>query len=198
MDAIESGIVKVPRTPVDDDADRRRSSPTCACGTTSATQLPKRSREGHGRRTGSRPRSSRARCAASTAATRRRSSTGRRELAPHGETPPVFIVVCPNTVVSKLVYDWIAGERGRRGRRGRSPTSPATSRCFSNVVDGSRLARPRTILIDSAQLESGEAHEGRLQEGRRRGDRGLQGRSTGSATPAPTSTRSPTRTCCAR
>ena len=23
----------------------------------------------------------------------------------------MFIVVCPNTVVSKLVYDWIAGEQ---------------------------------------------------------------------------------------
>ena len=34
-----------------------------------------------------------------------------KELAQHGETPPVFIVVCPNTVVCKLVYDWIAGEQ---------------------------------------------------------------------------------------
>ena len=28
---------------------------------------------------------------------------------PHGLTPPVMIVVCNNTKVSKLVYDWIAG-----------------------------------------------------------------------------------------
>jgi len=26
-----------------------------------------------------------------------------------GLTPPVFIVVCNNTSVSKLVYDWISG-----------------------------------------------------------------------------------------
>lgn len=28
---------------------------------------------------------------------------------PHGLTPPVMIVVCNNTKVSKLVYEWIAG-----------------------------------------------------------------------------------------
>ena len=28
---------------------------------------------------------------------------------PHGLTPPVMIVVCNNTKVSKLVYDWVAG-----------------------------------------------------------------------------------------
>ena len=30
-------------------------------------------------------------------------------LAALGEPPPVLIVVCPNTIVSKLVFDWIAG-----------------------------------------------------------------------------------------
>ena len=32
-----------------------------------------------------------------------------RTLAAAGEPPPVFIVVCPNIAVSKLVYEWIAG-----------------------------------------------------------------------------------------
>lgn len=31
---------------------------------------------------------------------------------------------------------------------------------MSNIADGDPLARPRTILIDSAQLESGEALKG--------------------------------------
>ena len=31
------------------------------------------------------------------------------QLASQGEPPPVLIVVCPNTVVSKLMFDWIAG-----------------------------------------------------------------------------------------
>ena len=79
-----------------------------------------------------------------------------KELAQHGETPPVFIVVCPNTVVSqaRLRLDRRASRSSRTTRS--SLTSPASSRCFSNVVDGKPLARPRTILIDSAQLESGE------------------------------------------
>jgi type III restriction enzyme len=75
----------------------------------------------------------------------------------YGETPPVFIVVCPNTVVSKLVYDWIAGE-GVLGEDGevighKSGNLPL----FSNIVHGQPVARPFTILVDSAQLESGDA-----------------------------------------
>ena len=33
---------------------------------------------------------------------------------------------------------------------------PGNLALLSNVVDGKALGRPRTILIDSAQLESGE------------------------------------------
>ncbi|MGH8776620.1 MAG: hypothetical protein ACRDWI_16165 [Jiangellaceae bacterium] len=31
------------------------------------------------------------------------------DAAARGETPPVFIVVCNNTTVSKVVFDWVAG-----------------------------------------------------------------------------------------
>jgi type III restriction enzyme len=67
-------------------------------------------------------------------------------------TPPVFIVVCNNTATSKLVYDFIAGfEREGTTVNGRLAL-------FRNYAgDGSRLARPNTLLIDSEQLESGEA-----------------------------------------
>ena len=67
----------------------------------------------------------------------------------------MFIVVCPNTIVSKLVYDWIAGRGSRRTARS-SPASRATSSCSPTSWTASRWPRPRTILIDSAQLESGE------------------------------------------
>ena len=92
----------------------------------------------------------------STEATRRPTSIGRPCSAPYGETPPVFIVVCPNTVVSKLVYDWIGGEAivedGKvvAHKAGNLPL-------FSNIVDGQPVARPSSILVDAAQLESGEA-----------------------------------------
>ena len=71
--------------------------------------------------------------------------------------PPCFIVVCNNTSTSKLVYDFISGfhrehEDGARVlENGRLPLL----RNFDE--HGNPLARPRTLLIDSEQLESGDA-----------------------------------------
>jgi type III restriction enzyme len=72
--------------------------------------------------------------------------------------PPVFIVVCNNTSTSKLVYEWISGfERmSEDGENVRSHLGHLE--LFRNYDDlGQRLPRPNTLLIDSAQLESGEA-----------------------------------------
>jgi type III restriction enzyme len=155
MDAIESGVVKIPQIPVDDDATgdlvtyrrlwdyvgdqlprTRTVDPELLAG-----WLPPPELEG---------------ALNSLYRSYRRSfEHWEAVLRPHGEPPPVFIVVCPNTVVSKLVYDWIAGAEvsppgGTYHRPGHLPL-------FSNVEDGNLLSRPRTILVDSAQLESGEA-----------------------------------------
>ena len=73
-------------------------------------------------------------------------------------TPPVFIVVCSNTAVSKLVYEWISGYE-----RNNEDGEPYTAHSghldlFRNFDDnGQRLAKPYTLLIDSEQLESGDA-----------------------------------------
>ena len=71
--------------------------------------------------------------------------------------PPCFIVVCNNTSASKLVYDYISGyqrptdDGGSQLELGRLPL-------FQNHDEhGNPLARPRTLLIDSEQLESGDA-----------------------------------------
>lgn len=73
-----------------------------------------------------------------------------------GQTPPVFIVVCNNTNVSKLIYDYIAGwEKALPDAS--SVRVPGQLPIFSNVADGQWIPRPNTILIDSEQLESGEA-----------------------------------------
>ncbi|MGH7906258.1 MAG: BPTD_3080 family restriction endonuclease, partial [Candidatus Binataceae bacterium] len=73
-----------------------------------------------------------------------------------GLTPPVFIVVCNNTNVSKLVFDYIAGWE-KHLPDGTTVAVPGKLPLFSNV-DGDRfIARPNTILVDSEQLESGEA-----------------------------------------
>lgn len=72
--------------------------------------------------------------------------------------PPCFIFVCQNTVVSKLVYDLVAGYK-RKDANGDEETVPALCELFSNYnpATGEPYAMPRTLLIDSAQLESGES-----------------------------------------
>ena len=69
--------------------------------------------------------------------------------------PPVFIVVCNNTSTSKLVYDWIAGYA--KTVDGQERLVPGKLELFSNVEQGQWRARPCTLLIDSQELESGEA-----------------------------------------
>jgi type III restriction enzyme len=70
-------------------------------------------------------------------------------------TPPVFIVVCNNTSTSKLVYDHIAGYE--REESGQAVLIDGKLPLFRNVENGRWLHRPRTLLIDSEQLDSGEA-----------------------------------------
>jgi type III restriction enzyme len=73
------------------------------------------------------------------------------------KVPPCFIVVCQNTAISKLVYDYISGFH-RLNEDGSSSFVPGRLDLFSNFDEhGNALARPRSLLIDSAQLESGEA-----------------------------------------
>ncbi len=73
--------------------------------------------------------------------------------------PPVFIVVCQNTAISKLVFEWIAGfERGDAEEGERAAFHAGHLELFRNYDEhGGRLPRPRTLLIDSRQLEAGEA-----------------------------------------
>ena len=73
------------------------------------------------------------------------------------QVPPCFIVVCQNTSISKLVYDYISGfvqvtdsglEIPQQGRL----------ELFRNFDEnGTPYPRPNTILIDSEALESGES-----------------------------------------
>ena len=70
--------------------------------------------------------------------------------------PPCFIVVCNNTSASKLVYDYISGFE-RENADGSTTPVPGRLELFRNYDgDGNRLALPRTLLIDSEQLESGD------------------------------------------
>lgn len=71
--------------------------------------------------------------------------------------PPCFIVVCNNTASSKLVYDYISGWRTQNpdGSEDFQDGRLALFRNFDSY--GNPLAKPNTLLIDSEQLESGDA-----------------------------------------
>lgn len=70
--------------------------------------------------------------------------------------PPCFIIVCNNTSASKLVYDYISGFQ-RTNKDGTSQLEYGRLPLFRNHDEhGNPLGRPRTLLIDSEQLESGE------------------------------------------
>ncbi|HSF25640.1 MAG TPA: DEAD/DEAH box helicase family protein, partial [Blastocatellia bacterium] len=70
--------------------------------------------------------------------------------------PPCFIVVCNNTSTSKLMYDYISGFHRRNGD-GSITFQNGRLSLFRNFDDhGNPLARPNTLLIDSEQIESGE------------------------------------------
>ncbi|MGQ4382820.1 BPTD_3080 family restriction endonuclease [Streptomyces sp. SAS_270] len=156
VDAIESGVVKIPRVPVDDD----RPSPDVTY-----LDLWQRIREGL-------PRQGRKADAthadvfpdALDGALASLYSSYKREYArweesgaaTAGEPPPVFIVVCANTAVSKMVFDRIAGHE-KVLKDGTAVLVPGSLELFSNVQAGTWSASPPTILIDSRELESGEA-----------------------------------------
>ena len=68
--------------------------------------------------------------------------------------PPCFIVVCNNTSASKLVYDYISGFH-QTNEDGTSQVANGRLELFRNFDEhDSPIPRPRTLLIDSEQLES--------------------------------------------
>ncbi|MEW6774689.1 MAG: BPTD_3080 family restriction endonuclease [Bdellovibrionota bacterium] len=72
------------------------------------------------------------------------------------KVPPCFIVVCNNTSTSKLVYDYISGFH-RENEDGSTTLENGRLALFRNFDEhGNQIPRPRTLLIDSEQLESGK------------------------------------------
>src|SRR5438552_14181348 len=73
------------------------------------------------------------------------------------QVPPCFIIVCNNTSTSKLVYDFISGFH-RQNEDGSTTLENGRLPLFRNFDEhGNPLARPNTLLIDSEQLEAGDA-----------------------------------------
>jgi type III restriction enzyme len=74
------------------------------------------------------------------------------------KVPPCFIIVCQNTAISKLVYDFVSGFH-RKNSDGTTTLENGRLALFRNFDDvtGNPLPRPNTLLIDSEQLEAGDA-----------------------------------------
>ncbi len=74
------------------------------------------------------------------------------------KVPPCFIIVCQNTAISKLVFDFISGFH-RTNDDGTTTLNNGRLALFRNFDEttGNPLPRPNTLLIDSEQLEAGDA-----------------------------------------
>ncbi len=159
MDAIECGIVKLPRVPTADNYIAEAEAPVFRnLWEHIRDEMPKKGRAKSGELD---PLSLPAKLQTALVALYNHYEETHEKWRQEGiDTPPVFIVVCNNTASSKLVYEWISGwqrpvaedsEELRMVHKGHLSL-------FSNFNEhGERLARPNTLLIDSKQLESGEA-----------------------------------------
>jgi type III restriction enzyme len=155
MDAIECGIVKLPRVPVADNIPGDDMPKFRNLWEHIRTQMPKK---GRGKAKTLDPLSIPTQL-----------QTALEALYGHYEktfqlwtdagirVSPCFIVVCNNTSTSKLVYDYISGFH-RENEDGSTTLENGRLKLFQNFDEhGNPLARPMTILIDSQQLESGDA-----------------------------------------
>lgn len=157
MDAIECGIVKLPRIPVADDAGPSSAPTFRNLWDHIGKDMPKKGRIQGGSRKGGEAEEL---PEVLTSALRALYDHYVKEFDAWKRAgvnvPPVFIVVCNNTATSELVTDWIAGytrinEEGEEGE-----WVPANLPLFSNFDEhGNRLPSPNTLLIDSAAIESG-------------------------------------------
>ena len=170
MDAIECGIVKLPRVPVADNIPGGEMPKFRNLWEHIRGKMPKR---GRGKAKALDPLSLPVELqAALEALYGHYEKTFALWRAAGIEVPPCFIVVCNNTSTSKLVYDYVSGFHRGNGdgggdgngdgdRNGHGGDAPALMQgrlpLFRNFDEGGvPLARPNTLLIDSEQLESGE------------------------------------------
>jgi len=155
MDAIESGIVKLPRVPVSDNIPGGEMPMFRDLWQHIRSHMPKK---GRGKANTLDPLSLPPQL-----------QTALEALYGHYEkthqlwdkagirVPPCFIVVCNNTSTSKLVYDFISGFQ-RENDDGSTTLENGRFALFRNYDEhGNPFPRPNTLLIDSEQLESGEA-----------------------------------------
>ena len=161
MDAIECGIVKLPRVPVVDNVPGAEMPMYRNLWEHIGKRMPKK-----GRGSGATPDPMSLPSELQTALEAlygHYDKTFRLWKESGIDVPPCFIVVCNNTATSKLVYDYIAGFH-RESENGAGTFHNGRLPLFRNFdAAGTPLSRPRTLLIDSQQLESGDALDRRFR-----------------------------------
>ena len=159
IDAIEAGIVKVPRVPVADDSMTGAQPTYRDLWLRIRKHLPRKGRKTE--KLGGEPKLPVELQGALLSLYGNYEKYYRRwekntEARARGITPPVFIVVCNNTNVSKLVFDYIAGWEKQIGEE--TVVQAGQLPIFRNDDgNGAWLHRPNSVLVDSQQLESGES-----------------------------------------
>ena len=155
MDAIECGIVKLPRVPVAQNIPGGEMPMYRNLWANIRTDMPKK---GRGKNQQLDPLKLPARL-----------QTALQALYGHYEktfklweergiaVPPCFIIVCQNTAISKLVYDFIAGFVQKNEDETGTPIAGNLPLFRNHDDNGNPLPRPNTLLIDSEQLEAGDA-----------------------------------------
>jgi len=168
VDAIESGLVKIPRVPVDDNTGQ--SIPMYFnlwrwIGDKLKVEDPASAAVG---RRGPRP-----------AAVLREADGALKQLAGlWKETfdrfqregrpiPPALIVVCDNTDLSQVIYEHISGERTSKDEEGKRRTLYGTGQVFAELLSNAAGYQP-SMRIDSKLIREAEAAE----DGRSRGTAG--------------------------
>ena len=159
IDAIEAGIVKVPRVPVADDSMTGAQPTYRDLWLRIREHLPRKGRKTE--KVGGEPELPRELQGALLSLYGNYKKYYRlweknTEARARGITPPVFIIVCNNTNVSKLVFDFIAGWEKQIGEE--TIVQAGQLPIFRNDDgNGAWLQRPNSVLVDSQQLESGES-----------------------------------------
>ncbi|MCW2275306.1 restriction endonuclease [Rhodoblastus acidophilus] len=156
MDAIECGIVKLPRVPVADDVPGGDTPRFRNLWDHIGKKMPKKGRGSGGKALDPLSLPTELLTALEALYGHYRKTYDLWREAGIG-VPPVFIVVCNNTSTSELVYKYISGFF-QPADDGSEKFVPGRLELFHNFDEyGNRYGRPNTILIDSMQLESGDA-----------------------------------------
>ncbi|MEP7283711.1 MAG: restriction endonuclease, partial [Rubrivivax sp.] len=156
MDAIECGIVKLPRVPVAQNIPGDEMPVYRELWKNIKADMPKK---GRGQGGDLDPLKLPTRLQTALQALYGHYEKTFKQWQDHGiRVPPCFIIVCQNTAISKLVYDFISGFQ-RKNDDGTSTPVNGSLPLFRNFDDttGNPLPRPNTLLIDSEQLEAGDA-----------------------------------------